>query len=100
MQLKGIKYEFSAKPWKHGGVASWYFVSLPYEVAREIREGFQTEERGWGRLPVTARVGDSEWKTSIFFDTKAKTYLLPLKAELRRKEGLEVGKSLEAFIWI
>ena len=100
MQFKGIKYEFSAEPWKHGGAASWHFVSLPDELAKEIRDNFQTEERGWGRLPVTVRVGESEWKTSIFFDTKAKTYFLPLKAELRRKEGLEVGKSLEASIWI
>ena len=35
---------------------------------------------GWGRLKATAKIGNSEWATAIWFDTKINTYLLPLKA--------------------
>ena len=100
MKIKGIKYKFTAKPWQYTGPGSWHFVSLPNELAKEIRNAFKSEEEGWGRLPATAKIGNSEWKTAIWFDTKVNTYLLPLKAEIRKKENLEIGKNMEAVIWI
>jgi hypothetical protein len=100
MKIKGIKYEFTAKPWQHTGPAAWYFVSLPNEMAKEIRSVLKSEEEGWGRLTATAKIGNSEWKTALWFDTKANTYLLPLKAEIRRVENLEIGKEIEAVVWI
>jgi hypothetical protein len=39
-------------------------------------------------------------KTAIWFDTKVNTYLLPLKAEIRKKENFEIGKNIEAIVWI
>ena len=69
-------------------------------MAKEIREHFKQEEAGWGRLKVTASIGNTEWKTAIWFDTKRKTYLLPLKADIRKKERLETGKPATACICI
>lgn len=100
MKIKGIKYEFIAKPWQYTGPGAWHFVSLPNELAKEIRNALKSEEEGWGRLTATAKIGNSEWKTAIWFDTKVNTYLLPLKAEIRQKENLEIGKHLEAVLWI
>ncbi len=100
MEIKGIKYSFTAKPWQHAGQGGWHFVSLPKELAREIRNLLKPEEEGWGRLPVTAKIGTSEWQTAIWFDTKADTYLLPLKAEIRKKENLAPGKNIEAVVWV
>ena len=37
-------------------------------------------------------IGNSEWKTAIWFDSKKKTYLLPIKAEIRKKEKIIAGK--------
>ena len=95
-----IKYEFSAAPWQYGAPGGWHFVSLPAELAKEIREALKSEEEGWGRLKATASIGKSEWKTAIWFDTKMNTYLLPLKAEIRKKEHILAGKEVEVAIWI
>jgi hypothetical protein len=100
LKIKGIKYQFVASPWRYEGAGGWYFVSLPVELAKEIREALKSEEEGWGRLKVTAKIGISEWKTAIWFDTKLKTYLLPLKAEIRKKELLLVDKKINIIMWI
>lgn len=96
MKNKGVKYEFVAKVWQQ----CWCFVSLPEEMANEIRENLKFLEEGWGRLKTTAKIGNSEWETAIWFDTKHKTYLLPIKAEIRKKEKIEVDKEVEIIIWI
>lgn len=95
-----IKYQFSSKVWLHSAPTGWHFVSLPIEIAAEIRENLKWQEEGWGRLKATAKIGNSEWETAIWFDTKHKTYLLPLKAEIRRKEKIESNKELEIIVWI
>jgi hypothetical protein len=95
-----FQYRFVAKPWKYAGQSGWYFVSLPLPLSKEIRETFKSEEAGWGRLSATARIGKSEWKTAIWFDTKLKTYLLPLKAEIRKTEQILPGKPVKAVVHI
>ena len=100
MIIKGVKYEFSAEPWQYGAPGGWHFVSLPKELSAEIRDNFKHEEEGWGRLKATAKVGDSEWKTAIWFDRKMNCYLLPLKAEVRKKENIVAGKITRIIVWI
>ncbi|WP_367915822.1 DUF1905 domain-containing protein [Leadbetterella sp. DM7] len=95
-----IKYEFSAKIWRYKGQGGWHFVSFPMELSKEIRDNLKWQEEGWGRLKATAEIGGSEWKTAIWFDTKASTYLLPIKAEIRKKERLEEGKDVKTIVWI
>lgn len=93
-----IKYEFSEKSWQHSSPGGWYFVSLPTEMAKEIRSVLKNEEEGWGRLKAVAKIGTTEWKTAIWFDSKNETYLLPLKAEIRKKENIEAGKLIDVVI--
>jgi len=100
MITRGVKYSFTSKPWQYAGPGGWYFISMPENFAKEIREAFKNEEEGWGRLKATARIGKTEWKTSVWFDTKHKTYLLPLKAEVRKKEKIETEKAVKTTIWI
>jgi len=95
-----IQYEFMASIWQYAGQGGWCFVSLPPELSVEIREHFQPMEEGWGRLKVTAKIESSEWKTSIWFDTKINTYLLPLKVEIRKKEKLKVDDVIQIVITI
>ena len=59
-------------------------------MAAEIRLDNQGFEEGWGRLRVTAKIGELKWKTAIWYDTKLDTYLLPLKTEIRKKGNLAV----------
>jgi hypothetical protein len=95
-----VKYEFSAEIWQHAGPAAWYFVSLPAALAAEIREHLQWQEEGWGRLKAVARIGDTQWETAIWYDTKQKTYLLPLKAEIRKREKLKAGQKIMIIVWV
>ena len=44
--------------------------------------------------PRGATIGATTWKTSIFPDKKVGSFLLPLKAEVRKAEGIEVGDSI------
>jgi hypothetical protein len=47
---------------------------------------------GWGMIPVTARIGGTGWKTSLF--PKDGRYIVPVKAAVRRAEGLEAGDTV------
>lgn len=103
MENKGIEYSFTAKMWNYSsnvGTCGWYIACLPKEMSKEIRENLKFLEEGWGRLKMTAKIGNTQWETAIWFDTKLQTYLLPLKAEIRKKEKIETDKELEIKIWI
>lgn len=103
MVNKGIEYKFTAKMWNYSstvGTYGWYIACLPKEISKEIRENLKFLEEGWGRLKMTAKIGNTQWETAIWFDTKLQTYLLPLKAEIRKKEKIETDKELEIKIWI
>jgi len=69
-------------------MAGWHFLSLPQKQATEIKKQFGGKAKGWGSLPVAVTLGKSTWRTSIFPDKRSNTYLLPLKAEVRKKEGI------------
>ena len=97
---KGIRYEFTAPLWQYAGAGGWHFVSLPKKMAKEIRSLLRSEEQGWGRLTATARIGKTEWKTAIWFDTKQDTYLLPVKGDVRKAEGLVAGSIVRTVCWI
>lgn len=70
------------------GMSAWRFLVLPKKEGGEIKERYGKSARGWGSLPVSASIGKTEWKTSIFPDKKSGTYLLPLKAKVRKDEDI------------
>lgn len=82
------RYSFKAKIWKYKGPAAWYFVTLPKSLSKKIRTQHGLSEEGWGRLKTTAEIGNSNWDTAIWFDTKAQSYLLPVKSVIRKKEKI------------
>jgi hypothetical protein len=100
MSNVGIKFEFNGETWKYEGNAAWHFVSLPKDITLEIRENLKNLEEGWGRIKATAKVGQSEWKTAIWYDSKLNTYLLPIKALIRKKESVKIGETIGVSIWI
>jgi hypothetical protein len=95
-----IKFEFTAKIWIYSGKGAWHFVSLPLDMSKEIRDNSKDEEEGWGRLKVVAKIGNSQWDTAIWFDSKRMTYLLPIKAEIRKKESLETEMEIVVSVLI
>jgi len=98
--IGNIHYDFTAKIWQHSGAGGWHFVSLPQHISDEIRENHGWQEEGWGRLKVKAQIDLVNWDTAIWYDTKSATYLLPVKAEMRKKLKLETGIVIEISIYV
>ncbi len=95
-----IKYEFSTTMWQHQAPGGWYFVALPKAISEEIRTHLKWQEEGWGRMKAQAAIGSVQWETAIWFDTKQGTYLLPIKADVRKKTGIVVDKAIAMCVWV
>lgn len=81
-------YKLESKVFVYPGMSAWRFLALPKKQAQEIKTKFGARTKGWGSLPVAATIGKTTWDTSIFPDKKSGTYLLPLKAKIRKVEGI------------
>lgn len=88
--MKKTTYKIKEKVWLWGydEVSPWHFVSVPKKESVKIKKDFGKVARGWRSVPVEVTIGKTTWKTSIFLDSRTDTYLLPLKASVRRKEGV------------
>lgn len=86
-------YLFDAQLWRWDArtTDTWTFVRLPEDASDEIREFAGAVPRGFGSVRVKATLGGSTWRTSIFPDSKAGVYVLPLKRSVREAEGVEAG---------
>lgn len=94
------QFKMRARVWLYPGMASWHFVTLPKKQSEVIKETFGEMSRGWGSLPVVVTIGKTSWKTSIFPDKKVGAYLLPLKADVRKKEAIEDGDRISLLLEI
>lgn len=97
--MSKISFEFTAKVWIYSGKGAWHFVSVPEELSAEIRTYFKEHEQGWGRLASTAKIGSTEWKGAVWFDSKKSIYLLPIKAIVRKKELINAGDEVNVFLY-
>ena len=81
------------KIWKYPGVGGWHFLTLGKGTSSRIKTLMKSQIRGFGSIRVKAQIGKTEWNTSIF-PTKEGTYVLPVKAVVRQREGIEAGDSI------
>jgi hypothetical protein len=87
-----MELEFSGDIWHWRGPAPWHFVTVPDEECGELEAAAAFVSYGWGMIPVAARIGDTEWTTSLF--PKDGRYLVPVKAWVRTTEALHVGDTV------
>lgn len=80
---------FSGEMWFWKGPAPWHFITVPEEECAELEAASKLVTYGWGMVPVTSRIGETEWTTSLF--PKNGRYIVPVKAWVRKAEELEVG---------
>jgi hypothetical protein len=91
-----VTYRFTAELWEYPAEkASWFFLTLPTEVADEIEAAATTSRRGFGSVRVSVTVGSTTWATSIFPSREAGSYLLPVKKAVRVAEGIDAGDPVE-----
>ena len=66
----------------------------------DIKHHFGDKKRGWGSFPVVVTIGATNWKTSIFPDKKTGGYLLPLKADVRKKVKIQAEDTISLLLEI
>jgi hypothetical protein len=81
--------EFDAPIWEWRGPAPYYWVTVSDEGCEYVRFHAQRASYGWGAIPVTARIGETEWETSLL--PKNGGYVLPIKQVVRKAEGIDDG---------
>lgn len=91
------KFNVHAKVWLYPGESgNWHFITVPKKESAEIKKQFGSLARGWGSLPVSVTIGKTSWATSIFSDRASGCYMLPLKANVRAKEGIYADDIVKA----
>jgi len=80
---------FSGELWHWRGPSPFHFVTVPAALCRELDDAARLVSYGWGCIPVIARIGETEFTTSLI--PKDGAYLVPVKARVRQAEGLELG---------
>jgi hypothetical protein len=81
------------------GTGVWFFVTIDGEAgealsATALMRRLEGMARGFGSLKVTARIGESVWRTSVF-PSREQGWMLPIKAAVRRAEALDEGDLVE-----
>ena len=89
-----MTYEFDAEIWLHQGDGAWHFLTVPADVSDDIEARTSHLRRGFGSVRVRVRTGVTTWSTSIFPDSKRGAYVLPVKKEVRRAEGIDDGTTV------
>lgn len=81
--------EFTGEIWYWRGPSPYHFVTVPELESQDIKAvaGFVTY--GWGVIPVRARIGNTEWTTSLF--PKDGRYLVPIRDSVRKAEKIDLG---------
>lgn len=77
------------------GPAAWHFVTIDGAAgealsATALMRRLEGGGRGFGSLKVTVTIGDSRWQTSVF-PSRNEGWMLPVKAAVRKAEGLGEG---------
>lgn len=87
-------YELTVEVMRRPGITGWHYIVLPPEVVDDIHARFEGSQRAFGALQVSVGIGSSEWTTSLYYDNDTKTYVLPVKADVRKYEGVAEGDSV------
>ena len=100
MSADAVRFSAPLRVWRgegHGGVG---YVIVEGEAAEAIR-GHELmrrlelgRRRGFGSVKVTARIGGSEWRTSVF-PQKSGGWFLPVKKAIQRAEEIAEGAEVE-----
>lgn len=81
------------------GSGTWHFITIGGAAgealsATALMRRLEGAGRGFGSLKVTATIGDSRWQTSVF-PSRAEGWMLPVKAAVRKAEGISDGDEVE-----
>lgn len=94
----GIRLNVTGRVFHWHGPSPFHFVAVPEDACAVIRDVAAMVSYGWGVIPVSARVGDTIFTTSLF--PKNGGYLVPLKDAVRAAEGIDVDDTISVLLTI
>ena len=84
-----MRLEFSGEIWYWRGPAPFHFVTVPDAECGALESASAEVSYGWGMIPVLARIGATDFKTSLW--PKNGSYIVPVKASVRKAEAVDEG---------
>jgi hypothetical protein len=87
-----MEASFDAEVWFWRGPAPWHFMTVPPEICEALEARASLVSYGWGMIPVTARIGGTRWRTSLF--PKDARYLVTVRTSVRSAERIELGDTV------
>jgi hypothetical protein len=80
--------------------AAWFFITIDGEAGEALKatalmRKLEGGTRGFGSIKVTAQIGETRWNTSVFPSSEIGGYMLPVKASVRKAEGVAEGDKVE-----
>lgn len=85
--MPDMRFDAEIIEWR--GPPPYLFAVIPEPHVGDIRYAALSESYGWGVVPVIAKVGATEFATSLF--PRAGTYLLPVKVAVQKAEAIGLG---------
>ena len=70
-----LELTFSGELWYWRGPAPYHFVTVPDEASEAIRSIAPLVSYGWGMIPVSGRIGGTDFTTALF--PKDGRYVVP-----------------------
>lgn len=90
-----LDFTFTNEVWIFSATkASWHMITLPKDMSADIKAFTKHLAKGFRSVKVTATIGKTTWNTSLFPDSKSGCYFLPLKASVRKAEGIDKGDTV------
>ncbi|QSR17423.1 MULTISPECIES: DUF1905 domain-containing protein [Sphingomonadaceae] len=98
-EIGGEQLTYTGTLWRWTGGANggtWHFLTIGGEAGEALSgtalmRKLEGVSRGFGSLKVKARIGDSTFATSVFPSKSDGGWLLPVKASVRKAEGVGEG---------
>lgn len=98
MSGEHIAHTGPLRRWTGGTNGTWHFLTIDGEAgealsATALMRRLEGLSRGFGSLKVLATIGETRFATSVF-PQKGEVWLLPVKAAVRKAEGLGDGDEI------
>ncbi|MEY2925801.1 MAG: hypothetical protein RL367_278 [Pseudomonadota bacterium] len=91
---------FTATLWRWRADAAWHFLTIDPQTSAEIRYETLGQARHFGSIKVTATIGETAFQTSLFPHKESSGYLLPVKASVRKAEGVSEGDTVHVMLMV
>ena len=93
-----VDLRFTGEVIEWRGPAPFHFLVVPEEECVWLTQVMREVTYGWGMVPVTGRVGQTAFTTSLW--PQKGSFYVPLKDAVRQAEGIELGDSVTVSLTI